>query len=345
MLLLVSAERRFMLLLACAAVLLTVLGVLLGHNPRALSLAPAGADASNEAALSTLVARAAAAEPGAILRPLLQVSLNERFPAIARYSPLRTPLLNDSQVVSYYGSLSTADMGILGTADLETIIAQVEDHAARYDALNGSAGVIPAIHLVYAVAQYHPTDNGLYLQYVDDSDLHRLLDLTRQHNMLLFIDLQIGRSSVEAELARVLPFLREPNVHLALDPEFAVTGGQVPGLDLGSLDAADIDRAQATLQRLVDEEGLPPKLLVVHQFADSMVVDGDAIGRYPDVALVIDMDGFGLANAKRSQYERYANESYARHAAIKLFFDYDPDLMSESDVLALEPRPAVIIYQ
>jgi hypothetical protein len=343
--LLASAERRFMLLLACAAVALTLLGTLLGHNPRSLGLDPSAAQASRDTASPALAARVAAPEPGAILQPLLEVTLHKRFPAIARYSPLRTPLLNDSQIVSYYGSLYTADMGILGTAGLETIITQVEDHAARYDELNGSAGVIPAIHLVYAVAQYHPTDNGLYLQYVDDSDLHRLLDLTRQHNMLLFIDLQIGRSSVEAELTRVLPFLREPNVHLALDPEFAVTGGQVPGLDLGSLHAEDIDLAQATLQRLVDEEGLPPKLLVVHQFADSMVVDGDAIGRYPDVALVIDMDGFGLADVKRSQYERYANQPYASRAAIKLFFDYDPDLMSESDVLALEPRPAVVIYQ
>lgn len=293
--------------------------------------------------------RAAATEDVAPSEPALQrlwtTSGAERFPHLARALVPPEPLLADRQIVSYYGNPYTADMGILGAADLETVATQLEQHAALYDQLNGPLGVIPAIHLVYAVAQYHPTDNGLYLQYVDEADVLRYIELTEERGMLLFLDLQIGRSSVAVELRKALPYLRYPHVHLAIDPEFAVGSAEVPGTDLGSLRADDIDYAQSTLQQLVDEESLPPKLLIVHQFIDSMVVDGEAIQRYPDVELVIDMDGFGPADVKRVKYQQYATRPYASYAGIKLFFEHDPDLMSEEDVLRLEPTPAVVIYQ
>ncbi len=163
--------------------------------------------------------------------------------------------------------------------------------------------------------------------------------------MLLFLDLQIARSTVAAELEKVLPYLRHPQVHLALDPEFAVSGRAVPGAVIGSLQAEDIGHAQAMLQALVLEERIPPKLLMVHQFIDDMVVGGGAIQPYPDVELIIDMDGFGPPDVKRATYERYAGRPYADHAAIKLFLQHDTDLMSERDVLRLELTPATVVYQ
>jgi hypothetical protein len=288
----------------------------------------------------------AALEPGAVLQPLLTTKPNDRLPRPTIIAAAPEPsVVTDSQIISYYGNPYTAKMGILGASDPETVAAQLEEHAAQYDRLNGPTGVVPALHLVYAVAQPHPTDNGLYLQYVDDAVVRRYVALTEERGMLLFLDLQIGRSSVEAEVQNVLPYLRHPHVHLAIDPEFAVGSTEVPGIALGSVDAADIDRAQAALQKLVQEESLPPKLLIVHQFIDSMVLDGESIKPYQDVELVIDMDGFGQAAVKRVKYEDYAARPYASRAAIKLFFGHDPDLMSEEEVLLLEPQPSVVIYQ
>ena len=163
--------------------------------------------------------------------------------------------------------------------------------------------------------------------------------------MLLFLDLQVGRSTVTAEVEKVLPFLRHPRVHLALDPEFAVDGESTPGDVIGSLNAKEIDAAQAMLQEIVVAERLPPKLLMIHQFLDEMVQGGESISLYQGVDLIIDMDGFGPAAVKRETYEEYAGRPYAAHAAIKLFFNHDPDLMSEQDVLFLNPTPAVVIYQ
>ena len=331
-----------MLFLACALAALVALGMATG---RGLGDEVAAAAVPPARPTGTGVGTNAALVPAPALPPLPTTSLAERLLRRALTAAPEHPVLADRQIISYYGNPSTGEMGILGAADLETVAAQLEEHAARYDRLNGATDVVPALHLVYAVAQYHPTTNGLYLQYVSDADVRRLLALTEERGMLLFLDLQIGRSTVEAELRKVLPYLRYPQVHLAIDPEYAVGSTEVPGEALGSLAAADVDRAQDALQRLVRAEGLPPKLLIIHQFVDSMVPDADAIQRYPDVELIIDMDGIGLAAIKRANYQRYAALPYAFHVGIKLYFQHDPDLMPEEEVLSLEPRPVVIIYQ
>ena len=336
-----SARRRIALFSVCALTALVAVAFLVDGSP-AEDRAQA---AAGPRAIDALVPAPAPVERPVNLRPLLSIDLSDRFPRMAHALTAQRSLLLDSQIVSYYGNPYTAAMGILGSDDLDSVAARLERQAAEYDELNGEAGVIPAIHLVYAVAQYHPTGNGLYLQYVDDETVQRYIALAEERNMLLFIDLQIGHSSVDDEIAKVLPYLEHPLVHLAIDPEFAMRGDDVPGQALGSLSADDIDHAQAVLQALVEREHLPPKLLIVHQFIDSMVSNSSAIQRYDDVELIIDMDGFGPADIKRVKYQRYATRSYAAHAAIKLFLDHDPDLMSEQDVLVLEPRPAVVIYQ
>lgn len=248
-------------------------------------------------------------------------------------------------VLSYYGHPGTAEMGIVGEYDPETLVALLAEHAERYDRQNGIQGVVPALHLIYAVAQSEPGGDERYLDRMDTATVMRYIELTQKHDMLLFLDIQVGRSSVQAEIARVLPFLRYPNVHLALDPEFAVSEGEVPGIDLGSMSAADINDAQAVLQGLVEDERLPPKALVVHQFHESMIRDGAAIQAFEGVDLVVDVDGFGPAATKKAIYQSFAARPYSQRPAIKLFFQQDPDLMTEQQVLSLVPKPALVIYQ
>ena len=335
----VSADRRLSILLLGSIVAFVTLTVAVPPDNSA------EATSRQTTASDRVVLPSTPVDPPRPLEPLWLTNLATRFPSMTAVVASRFSVLAQNQIVSYYGNPYTELMGILGSDDLEAVADLLETHAARYDKLNGPLDVIPAIHLVYAVAQPHPTDNGLYLQYVDDETLDRYLALTEERDMLLFLDLQIGRSSVADEIEKVLPYLSRPNVHLALDPEFAVDSRYAPGDIIGSLDADDIDIAQTMLQDLVLAERLPPKLLMVHQFLDEMVLAGDTIDYFPGVELIIDMDGFGPAAVKRATYEEYAGRPYAAYAAIKLFFEYDLDLMSEEDVLFLKPTPAVVIYQ
>ncbi len=335
----VSAHGRFSILLLCALAALIAIAVAAPSHDRAKAAArPA-------AAVQRVVLPSTPIDPPRPLQPLWLTELPARFPSMTSLLAPRFSILPDHQIVSYYGNPYTDLMGILGAGDLDSMADALERQAARYDALNGPRDVIPAIHLVYAVAQPYPTDNGLYLQYVDEAAVLRYFALAEERDMLLFLDLQIGRSTVKDEVTKVLPFLRNPRVHLALDPEFAVDGKDAPGDVIGSLSAEDIDTAQSMLQDLIIAERLPPKILMVHQFLDGMVRGGESISQYQGVDLVIDMDGFGSAAVKRATYEEYAGRTYAAYAAIKLFFDYDTDLMSEQDVLFLNPTPAVVIYQ
>lgn len=249
--------------------------------------------------------------------------------------------LTDSQILSYYGNPYVDTMGILGELPPEELVARLQEHARLYDSLNGPRGVQPALHLVYATAQSEPYPEGLYLLYVDGETLEEYIDLACREGLLIFLDLQIGLSDVETELAKIMPYLERPHVHAALDPEFAMPAGEVPGESIGSLDAADVNAAQAVLQRFLDTQDLPDKVLIVHQFTHGMLTRPELIEDYPRVSLVIDMDGFGPSEIKRVKYGWFA--APAEHSGIKLFFRQDEDLMSETDVLGLDPD--LIIYQ
>ncbi|MDO8614913.1 MAG: hypothetical protein Q7T33_04135 [Dehalococcoidia bacterium] len=246
-----------------------------------------------------------------------------------------------NQVLSYYGNPYTPDMGILGELEPAQLVERLQAHARTYDALNGVRGVQPALHLVYATAQEQPGRQGLYLLYVDDKTLNEYIDLACREGMLIFLDLQIGRSDVASEVRKVLPYLGRRHVHLALDPEFAMAEGEVPGQEIGSLDAEDVNAAQRLVQQLVEDNGLPDKIIIVHQFLHEMLTRPELIEDYPRIRLVVDMDGFGPAEIKQVKYGWFALP--AEYAGIKLFFQQDPDLMSEDDVLKLTPD--VIIYQ
>jgi hypothetical protein len=247
----------------------------------------------------------------------------------------------NTQIVSYYGNPYTAQMGILGELEPEELIAQVKARAAAYDALNGIKHARPALHIVYGTAQEHPGNSGLHLLYVDDETMEDYIELACDHGLLVFIDLQIGRSTVAAEVERVIKLLEYPHVHLAIDPEFAMPAGEVPGESIGSIDADDINDAQAMVSELIDDAGLSDKIVVVHRFTDGMITRSELIENYPRVRLVIDMDGFGPSDVKIVKYGWYAKP--AEYSGIKLFFKHDTPLLTEAEVLELEPD--IIIYQ
>jgi hypothetical protein len=259
--------------------------------------------------------------------------------------PLARSLLEDNQIVAYYGSPRQPAMGILGEHGPEQAAWLLAERAARFDALNDDAGVTPALHLVYGVAQPEAGADSLHLRYLDDRTVRSYLDLARRYGFVLVVDLQIGHSSAIDEVRKVLPYLAEPDVHLALDPEFALAGGAQPGDAIGSLDARDINAVQALVGEFTRDHQLPRKVLIVHQFEASMITNAATLDQRDDVDLIIDMDGYGPADIKAVKYATYGAAPYAPHGGIKIFLRHDPDPMSEQQLLDLEPRPSYFLYQ
>lgn len=290
--------------------------------------------------------------PGSDFPPTLRPSgsADEEQPAptlVPTPEPPPPPLslLANHRIVSYYGHPFTPIMGVIGEGPIEAVYERLKQQAAAYAALDSERPVKLAFHFVYGVAQEHPGGDGSYLYRTDDTVVRSYIDFARDHDMLIFLDLQNGRADVEAELQRILPYLTEPHVHVAIDPEFTMTPNKRPGVHIGSVTGAQVNRVQEILHGLVLEHHLPNKILIVHQFLDEMVWDKESITNFDRIDLVFDMDGFGWSGAKRAKYYRYAVPLPSEYRAIKLFYRWDTDLMSPASVLSLDPKPDIIIYQ
>ncbi len=254
-------------------------------------------------------------------------------------------LFQNCQVIAFYGFPDVPQMGIVGEYSPDEMVQKLLAQAKAYDDINGFRGVAPAVHLIYAVAQASQTPDGTYLARMSDSLVKQWIDIADKYDLLLFLDIQMGSSSVEKEFPHVLPYLKNPRVHLGLDPEFVVSGDQRPGVVIGSLDVSQINTAQDLLQKLVEENHLPNKILIVHQFLPDMILNKEALKEQPNVDLVIDQDGFGAPAQKIANYERYIKADGAEHGGFKLFYKQDNPLMTPEQVEQLDPQPDVIIYQ
>jgi hypothetical protein len=119
------------------------------------------------------------------------------------------------------------------------------------------------------------------------------------------LDVQPGRDDFVSSLRHWEPYLRQPDVGVALDPEFAMGSGQVPGRQVGRTAAAAINRASAYVAGIVRRHRLPQKLFMVHQFRDSMIADKAKITIRPGLAMTWNADGFGVRSAKLDDYRSY----------------------------------------
>jgi hypothetical protein len=249
------------------------------------------------------------------------------------------------RIVAFYGNPLSPILGVLGEGNLDQVVARLRQQAAAYAQADPTRQVTPALELIESVAQDTPTDNGLYLYDTDPAVVDQYQATATQNGMMLILDEQIGRSTPEAEVQRILPRLSAPNVGIALDPEFEMPPGEVPGTDIGSITAAQINDVQAMLEDVAVRNGLPSKLLIVHQFQFGMIVHPEQLRSYPHVDLVLNADGFGDRETKLEKYQALITNRPLGHAGVKLFYKYDADIWAPADVLQLNPPPDVVIYQ
>lgn len=254
-------------------------------------------------------------------------------------------ILPAQRVLTYYGHPHDENMGILGEKSKEEVLALLREEAATYEAVDPSRPVVPAFEVIATVAQRTPGDDGTYILDTDLATMTEFADFAEANGALLILDLQIGRGTVAAELEKVRPLLERPYVHLALDPEFAVAEGEIPGEYIGSLDAESIAYAQRTLAEMTATLGLPPKLLIVHQFREDMIGNKGALQPLPGVQLVVDADGYGAPELKIDVYNILVRDEPVEFAGIKIFYKQDVPVMSAAEILGLTPSPDVIIYQ
>jgi hypothetical protein len=90
---------------------------------------------------------------------------------------------------------------------------------------------------------------------------------------------------------------------------------------------------------------LPPKILIVHQFNFYSISNKDTIGPVDGVQFCLEVDGFGTPDMKLETYSVLTQDPVEFHG-FKLWYSGEDDpLMTEEQVINLDPSPDVIIYQ
>ena len=248
-------------------------------------------------------------------------------------------------MVSYYGSPQGPSLGILGAVPQFYTNGALRNLRREYEPhVQGGKFIVPTYHIITTVADNFPGPNDDYNHWLDWGIIQAWLAAAKDNGFAVVLDIQPAHADIDVEFERLWGLMYDPHVHLAIDPEFVMNNGGIPGETLGTMSAEQINAVQAKLNGVAAEIGMN-KVLIIHQFEDSMITNKEQIINYPFVELVIDADGFGSPGVKIVDYVQYAAEPGFEYGGFKLFYDWDSPVMTPADVMNLSPQPSVIIYQ
>ncbi len=251
-------------------------------------------------------------------------------------------IIPDFRVVAYYGAPQDRQLGALGIGTPAQAARKLERQAKGY--ARKSRPVLPAMELIAVVAAAHPGEGGRYNLRQSDKVIRRYVKAARKAKALLILDIQPGRSDFFTETKRLRKWLKEPDVGLALDPEWRMGPGQVPSQVIGSVGAREVNATTAWLDQLVTRYDLPQKLLLIHQFTDDMIPEAELKER-KGLAYVLNVDGFGTQTLKVAKYKNFVAQAKHFHRGFKLFYSEDTNTMTPAQVMRLVPRPDVVVYE
>jgi hypothetical protein len=253
-----------------------------------------------------------------------------------------TTIFPQYRVVAYYGTAGTPSLGVLGDGPAAQVAERLENVAAGF--ATPDRVIQPAMELIVTIADRTPGPDGDYSHDLDPQLAWQYLTIARAHRQLLILDIQPGRTHFLKKAQSWEQLLREPDVGLALDPEWRMPPGMIPGHAIGHANAAEINEVGAWLADLTRSAQLPQKLFVLHQFTRSMLPDLPTVQRHPELAIVQHLDGFGSPADKLTKYHSLQYPELF-NMGFKLFYDEDTPMLGPAETLALTPPPSYVSYQ
>lgn len=284
-----------------------------------------------------------------LLQNLANHDTTGKWPAKFPY-PLAGAVLPFHRIVAYYGNLYSKRMGILGELPKNEMLKKLKQEVHKWEVADSSIPVIPALHYIAVTAQGYPGKDGKHRLRMPSAQIDTIINWANEIDGLVFLDIQVGMSSVRDEVPPLEKYLKLPQVHLGIDPEFSMKDGHVPGTKIGTFNAEDVNTAIDDLASYVKKYNLPPKILIVHRFTQGMLTNYKQIKKVPQVQVVMDMDGWGDKTLKRSSYLRYIYDEPVEFTGFKLFYKNDirtgaNQLFTPQELLKFTPKPIYIQYQ
>lgn len=273
-----------------------------------------------------------------------------RWPVKHEY-PLPGAIFPFKRIIAYYGNLYSKQMGILGELPKREMFARLQGEVEKWTKADSLIPAVPALHYIAVTAQVSPGKGGKYRLRMPFSQIDTVVSWAREIDALVFIDIQVGLSTLQQEVPEFEKYLSMPQVHFGIDPEFSMKSGARPGTAIGSFDANDINYVTGYLAELVRKHNLPPKVLILHRFTQAMIKDYKNIKLRPEVQIVMDMDGWGEAERKVNTYRQFVYREPVQFTGFKIFYNNDTkrvnrkSVMQPADLLKLTPHPVYIQYQ
>ncbi len=251
------------------------------------------------------------------------------------------------RLFGYSGYPGAKGQGRLGIGDLDARVREIEQ---RGQAWRGGRALLPVMELIAVTVQGSPGRDGKYRTRAPESVIKRWHDVAAKHKAMLLLNIQPGRADFLDEVKHLEKWLKYPDVGVALDPEWAVGKGQVPGRVFGHTTGGKLNEVAAYLSQLTVANNLPEKVMVFHQLHVTIVAKPKDLKRHPGVVYINSVDGIGSPGAKVATFRGVmrTRPSYV-HAGFKLFYAEDvaagKRLMTAKEVLRLTPQPEYILFE
>lgn len=250
------------------------------------------------------------------------------------------------RMVALYGHPSGPALGVMGEQPPEEAVALAEQYAAQYQELTDWP-VVPAFEIIATVASDVPGADGDYSNESQPEELRPYVDAITEAGGYAFLDLQPGRARLIDQAKMYEDLLKHPNVGLALDPEWKIGPDEVPMTNVGHVEAEEVNEVNEWLAQLVQDNDLPQKGVILHQFQQQMLRDRDQIDTsHPELSFILHADGHGDAGQKFDTWDAMRQGlSPDFFMAWKNFIDEDTPMFDPTQTYEVDPRPWFVSYQ
>lgn len=251
------------------------------------------------------------------------------------------------RLCGFVGYPGASGQGRLGIGDINERMVELHQTCQPYGT---DAQIMPVMELITVTVAPAPGPDGMWRERTDPAIIDSWLTVARANNALLLLDIQPGHSDFLTELQALEPYLIQPDVGVALDPEWAMKPGEIPMQSFGSTSGEELDRVSAYLAGLVRERNLPEKVMLYHILHPEIITNEWALQQRPGVVAIKSVDGIGSPADKIATYERVKAEVPPFvFMGFKLFFEEDANasgvVMSPEEVLGLNPVPSYVMYE
>ena len=285
------------------------------------------------------------------------------------YDPALNAILPAHRIVAFY-AVPGADVTGPAYEATDDMYTKLKAQGDEYTAIDPVHPVALGIDLVVSVPDGFPGPDNTYSHHVSKDTIQSYLDFCQSHNLLLFLDLNVGLAPIMDEFNFFAPYLQQYSfVHLALDPEWMFPRHDgIPGTNLSNVRASDLNPVISAIAEIPARYHVPRKVLIIHQYRG----DGDGLANPYDasqaeiadkenllydsrVDIVIHVDSVGGYAGdhedKKQQYSEWVKDDMQKYhnfqyGGFKLFYRIEAktSVMTPQEVMALDPPPMVVTY-